>query len=403
MDATQPVASEQLKKIYGELEAEINQLINNFWSKKQGQLAQAAQSVAAQATAQGGGAAQSLPWFRHGIKGFLRKLWYGDGHENPDWQNYAQEHLSLENYNLIKEELEGFLVEYQADPEVGSLVRSIMSSILRAFKKAGTVVRPAAATPDAPTSPQPAPSDNGPEPAPVAPADTTATEPPEPASAAASPTQEPASMNTPVVDTPKTKKVRPTITPEQYEHSARNLSDIFHKFSSLPDEMTSSEKADYETLQKSAVEQLKSIGIDMTREGKISNSLMTAKRTASTLIKLVKEMQKLQPTQHLSWDNIDSYNIFPFAGNKIPDRIRTALEELIHAEKSPVQAEPAAEEPAMQQQIAHAIHQYDNMKNIHERADFLKSNLSTPGFKVILKSRKMPTNEKIKYLKESLA
>lgn len=42
---------------------------------------------------------KKLPWFKHGVGGFLKKLWYGNSPENPSWGK--KEHLSLEEYSII--------------------------------------------------------------------------------------------------------------------------------------------------------------------------------------------------------------------------------------------------------------------------------------------------------------
>lgn len=48
----------------------------------------------------------SLPWFKHGVRGFLRKLWHGDSKENPDWASYENfanfDKLTLQEYVVIE-------------------------------------------------------------------------------------------------------------------------------------------------------------------------------------------------------------------------------------------------------------------------------------------------------------
>ena len=61
----------------------------------------------------------SLPWFKHGVRGFLRKLWYGDHPTNPDWQqnnsvDYSgrltiQEYVQIEND--VNNTIDGLLSE----------------------------------------------------------------------------------------------------------------------------------------------------------------------------------------------------------------------------------------------------------------------------------------------------
>lgn len=49
----------------------------------------------------------SLPWFKHGVRGFLRKLWHGDSPDNPDWQHESTR-LSLESYINIRNQTYNF-------------------------------------------------------------------------------------------------------------------------------------------------------------------------------------------------------------------------------------------------------------------------------------------------------
>jgi len=59
----------------------------------------------------------SLPWFKHGVRGFLRKMWYGDHPNNPDWDKMdwtkgrmtIQEYLHLEK--VVNEEIDELLEE----------------------------------------------------------------------------------------------------------------------------------------------------------------------------------------------------------------------------------------------------------------------------------------------------
>ena len=59
----------------------------------------------------------SLPWFKHGVRGFLRKLWYGDHPTNPDWQqmdSVMPKKLTLQEY-------------IQVETNVGSAIDQLIS------------------------------------------------------------------------------------------------------------------------------------------------------------------------------------------------------------------------------------------------------------------------------------
>ena len=47
---------------------------------------------------------QSLPWLKHGVRGFLHKIWFGDHPENPNWQQ--AEHMTLETYSYFADKVE---------------------------------------------------------------------------------------------------------------------------------------------------------------------------------------------------------------------------------------------------------------------------------------------------------
>jgi len=53
---------------------------------------------------------KNLPWFKHGIKHFINKLWHGDHPSNPSWQGVQRiEHrLSLNEYVAIKQDIADF-------------------------------------------------------------------------------------------------------------------------------------------------------------------------------------------------------------------------------------------------------------------------------------------------------
>ena len=66
------------------------------------------------ATPPGRNAMKSLPWFGGGARGFLRKLWYGNSPENPDWSNWnkpqgegrARKGVTVREYAMLDEQLD---------------------------------------------------------------------------------------------------------------------------------------------------------------------------------------------------------------------------------------------------------------------------------------------------------
>ena len=49
---------------------------------------------------------KNLPWFKHGVKGFLNKLWWGDHPGNPMWHNVESANLTLSKLCLIEDYIE---------------------------------------------------------------------------------------------------------------------------------------------------------------------------------------------------------------------------------------------------------------------------------------------------------
>ena len=99
-----------------------------------GQLAtQVAGATPAQKAIQG-----SLPWFKHGMRGFLRKLWYGDHPTNPDWKHVAgvyesiNKRITLREYIEIQEGIEQAVDEFFTEAtSVQSLPDAIQSYFIK--------------------------------------------------------------------------------------------------------------------------------------------------------------------------------------------------------------------------------------------------------------------------------
>jgi len=98
------------------------------------------------ATGPGNSAMKNLPWFGGGARGFLRKLWYGNSPENPDWSNWAQKQgdqtgaaevykkkgLTLKEYTAIDEQLEVRLQEMISE---ATGINPKVDQILQQFKQ----------------------------------------------------------------------------------------------------------------------------------------------------------------------------------------------------------------------------------------------------------------------------
>lgn len=81
-----------------ELEQELEQLFNWFQTALKRSI-----SVTGQY-----GQSNKLPWLQHGVKGLMRKLWYGDHPDNPTWRG---ESFDLRQYARLREHLDKVLDE----------------------------------------------------------------------------------------------------------------------------------------------------------------------------------------------------------------------------------------------------------------------------------------------------
>lgn len=101
-----------LQKIYDNLQTQVDALVKDFWVKLKReadaerantpQPAVANKPMNTMRNIQG----KTLPWFQHGMRGFLRKLWHGDHPENPSWNAMQGESVrrmvSVKEYAEIK-------------------------------------------------------------------------------------------------------------------------------------------------------------------------------------------------------------------------------------------------------------------------------------------------------------
>lgn len=111
---------------------------------------------------------ESLPWFSNGIKGLVRKLYYNNSKENPDWNNYkAKEEsvvkMSLAEYGLIRSNLQS-LIEQEApagaDDAINLLIKRLMPVIKSGFEQIASLHQtpaPTVTTQEAPPEVVPTP------------------------------------------------------------------------------------------------------------------------------------------------------------------------------------------------------------------------------------------------------
>lgn len=138
----------EIRAIFANLEKEIEEKLRNFWNEKQrfvinnlnnlvkNNQPNASPSNVVNNVAQNQNVDlknKNLPWFSNGIRGFVRKLWYGDSSKNPDWSGVNESVLIIE-YVSVKDELESILNESEifSTDEIKILTKNLMSSIIKA-------------------------------------------------------------------------------------------------------------------------------------------------------------------------------------------------------------------------------------------------------------------------------
>jgi hypothetical protein len=310
----------ELDKILASLQAEIQQSIQKFSQQMQGEVEKAGVGIAAAVQKQAAAAApgnvpsfKSLPWFQHGVRGFVRKLWYGDHPENPTWQNVRREsvvpHLTLAEYAAIKAEVQVIAEEAGAfgaaiDQLTADITHSISTHFQKAYDLGYTRTNTAAST--------------------AAPASTPET--PEPAA----PTSEPAAVEpeapaTPVAPTSKPVKSRRLKTkpasvetpPEAPPEPNNPLATTAKELSSIL--KTTDDKAEMALLLQKA-------GVKM-KGNKVLGS-RTSNQSFETLVRLVHQMGQ-EPESGVSPDDWLTGDLEALFGIKIPtqqlDKTRVAL------------------------------------------------------------------------------
>jgi hypothetical protein len=105
----------KIQAILTDLDAKIRQEVKNWWNDVRGQKP------------------ESLPWFSNGLRGFLRKLYYNNATENPDWQQYKIEsttgRITLSEYVSIKRDLTSALME-SAPVDASGIIDSLIAKLM---------------------------------------------------------------------------------------------------------------------------------------------------------------------------------------------------------------------------------------------------------------------------------
>lgn len=429
---------EEFKKIYAELEAEINKLVSDFWTQKQAQISKAIQQIQPPPTvgtpqvatttpmgqSQGVGGNKSLPWFTNGIRTFLRKLWHGDSKDNPDWQDMPAwkwkkvEHISISEYNSIRNELEGVFNEYAGDPDTRILISKIMISIRRALAKVSKVDNTIGqSTPETKPEVQPEPESQA-QVEPVSkPEEPENISTPEPENKTIPP-----QVNVPTGDSSvspiktggnvtkrkskaKTKPASVSME-EKIENASFEILNTIEKIDALPDKdlRTKSDQKQYIDLKNKMKSLLSGVGIAMTNSGQISKSKF--KNAVPILVAIMRSIDK-SGKSHLNWVNAYNYKLFPIEGDqKQIDMIQKYIDSMyfksgdVHfsADEEPTNtAAQSAEEP----QLAHKINAYDGLP-LSEKTNFLRQMMheNNEHYDKIIKSRQAKSiQEKLEMLK----
>lgn len=139
----------ELDQLYADLRAAVEKQVQEFWNKYKLKIGQELQKSMGQPSqpivdprfsqsTQGNkpALASGLPWFQHGMRGFLRKLWYGDHPDNPNWKGVRTESFSLNEYKNTRDELRELVVEAIGDSEADALVAALMPTIVGYLGKA---------------------------------------------------------------------------------------------------------------------------------------------------------------------------------------------------------------------------------------------------------------------------
>lgn len=215
--------NKDIDSLYANLQDEIKKVLEDWWQKIKWNVENAASSAAQSATTAPTRRSGSLPWFGHGIRGFLHKLWYGDHPENPNWRampatENSRKRMTVQEYTVLKEQLENWIDIFAENDLISTTKNDLLNGLLgvmskyinHAYQLGYTRNNNAPATDTPPAQPDPTPT------SPAAPA---ASEPtPSPAQPEPEPTpgfDPPTPPQGQAADMPRRGRGRPQLSPDE--------------------------------------------------------------------------------------------------------------------------------------------------------------------------------------------
>ena len=432
MDTT---TNPELDAIYKDLKVKVDALIKDFWEKMSAKLSQEFKKATTMPNVPGGGpnpgvnlpSYKNLPWFQHGIRGFLQKLWYGDHPQNPSWTGVKREstekfRLSLKEHANIRGTIEQIVYVRLIENDVTSdglavdftnaLMATIQAHLKTAFdlgyQRTSAAPEKAADPAAAPSLPSTAPAAT-PAPAaetPTLPVDPKSTSPKQmrkrikktssgaevassgamfgkPPAAAAS--TEPANAPTPAAPAAEAKPVEKDATDEL---DPEKIEDAVLKF------VVAKEGGKEEGIK----EALSSAGVKFTSNGNVSG------RSANILVQLMHKMSAdgdLGLGEH-DWIDLDSYeSVF---GNSLPTKnISTAIRWFSDILK----ANPRTVNRDMDKRASTGVSgsSADSpFESRTEKIEFFKKLLreSDQNYLTFVEARKLPASKRVEFLRECL-
>jgi hypothetical protein len=129
-------ATAAVDPVFADLEQEVMALVNDLEQQIAHQFDVAVHGtaqVAVNAYNQSNAARQgkTLPWFKHGIKGFLNKVWHGNHASNPQWQGESKV-VPLQFYSDLLEQIEITVDELVMEADAAT---ALLQPLFRQFKQ----------------------------------------------------------------------------------------------------------------------------------------------------------------------------------------------------------------------------------------------------------------------------
>lgn len=124
--------------LYRDLTQQVNALIDDLEKRLASVPQQAADIPPENPPPLGQSKRGSLPWFKHGVRGFLRKLWYGDHPTNPDWQqNNSMDsgRLTIQEYVQIENNVNSTIDELLSEARFSDTVKGFFDQFRRDLAK----------------------------------------------------------------------------------------------------------------------------------------------------------------------------------------------------------------------------------------------------------------------------